>query len=68
MDIIVFLGFLRVSDFIGPHWNPLDPTGEQGLCPRTPVFVGLKASEMLAFRPPQGCASGSLWENISHYW
>ena len=28
----------------------------------------LKASEKSAFRPPQGCASGSLWANISHYW
>jgi hypothetical protein len=35
----------------------------RGLCPRTPVLVGLKASEMSAFGPPQGCAFGSLWGN-----
>ena len=55
----------RIGDEIE---DPVGPKGEWkwGLCPRTPVFVGLKASEMSAFGPPQGCAFGSLWELIIH--
>ena len=36
--------------------------------PAPPLPVTLKASEKSAFRLPQGCASGSLGENMSHYW
>ena len=34
----------------------------RGSAPTPPLPVGLKASEMYAFRPPQGCASWCLWE------
>ena len=36
-----------------------------GALPPHPRTVDLKVSEMSAFGPPRGCASGSLWVNIS---
>ena len=36
-----------------------------GAPPPHPLNVDLKVSEMSAFGPPQGCASGSLWVNIN---
>ena len=36
-----------------------------GALPPHPRTVDLKVSEMSAFRPPQGCASGSLGNNIN---
>ena len=35
-----------------------------GALPPHPRNVNLKVSEMSAFGPPRGCASGSLWGNI----
>ena len=35
-----------------------------GALPPHPRTVDLKVSEMSAFGPPRGCASGSLWVNI----
>ncbi len=36
-----------------------------GALPPHPRTVDLKVSEMSAFGPPRGCASGSLWVNIN---
>jgi hypothetical protein len=36
-----------------------------GALPPQPRTVDLKVSEMSAFGPPRGCASGSLWVNIN---
>ena len=44
--------------------NRLNLSRLAGAPPPHSLNVDLKVSEMSAFRPPQGCASGSLWDNI----
>ena len=52
----IFYRYLLIKPFIFIGDEPKDEW-KRGLCPRTPVLAGLKASEMSAFGPPQGCVS-----------
>ena len=50
-----------------PGTRPKGQVLSGGSAPAPPSPVGLKASEMSAFEPPQGCAFGSLGKILNNH-